>query len=42
MTQEDLAEEPLKAEGERLINTAVPSFNKQATEKAVGVVFGKC
>ena len=32
---------PLKAEGERLIQTAVPAFNKLATEKGVGVLFVK-
>lgn len=32
---------PLKAEGERLIETAVPAFNKLATEKGVGVLFVK-
>ncbi|WP_111670559.1 WD40/YVTN/BNR-like repeat-containing protein [Algoriphagus litoralis] len=32
---------PLKAEGERLIQTAVPAFNKLASEKGVGVLFVK-
>jgi uncharacterized phage infection (PIP) family protein YhgE len=32
---------PLKAEGERLIETAVPTFNKLASEKGVGVLFLK-
>jgi len=33
--------EPLKAEGERLINTAIPAFNKLASDAGVGVLFGK-
>lgn len=32
---------PLKAEGERLIQTSVPAFNKLASEKGVGVLFVK-
>jgi hypothetical protein len=32
---------PLKAEGERLVQTAVPAFNKLASEKGVGVLFVK-
>jgi photosystem II stability/assembly factor-like uncharacterized protein len=32
---------PLQAEGKRLIETAVPAFNKLATEKGVGVLFVK-
>ena len=32
---------PLKAEGERLIQTAVPAFNQLASEKGVGVLFVK-
>lgn len=32
---------PLKAEGERLIQSAVPAFNKLASEKGVGVLFVK-
>jgi photosystem II stability/assembly factor-like uncharacterized protein len=32
---------PLKGEGERLIQTAVPAFNKLASEKGVGVLFVK-
>lgn len=32
---------PLKAEGERLIETAVPAFNKLASEKGIGVLFVK-
>jgi len=32
---------PLKAEGERLIQTAVPALNKLASEKGVGVLFVK-
>lgn len=32
---------PLKAEGERLIQKAVPAFNKLATEKGIGVLFVK-
>jgi hypothetical protein len=30
---------PLKAEGERLIQTAIPAFNQLAKEKGVGVLF---
>ncbi len=32
---------PLKAEGERLVQTAVPAFNKLASDKGVGVLFLK-
>ncbi|AMQ56215.1 WD40/YVTN/BNR-like repeat-containing protein [Algoriphagus sanaruensis] len=32
---------PLKAEAERLLQTAIPAFNKLATEKGVGVLFVK-
>lgn len=32
---------PLQAEGKRLIETAVPAFNKLASEKGVGVLFVK-
>ncbi|OOG76168.1 glycosyl hydrolase [Algoriphagus sp. A40] len=32
---------PLETEGKRLIETAVPAFNKLATEKGVGVLFVK-
>jgi hypothetical protein len=32
---------PIKAEGDRLIQTAVPAFNKQASKKGVGVLFVK-
>jgi hypothetical protein len=32
---------PLQTEGKRLIETAVPAFNKLATEKGVGVLFVK-
>ncbi len=32
---------PLKAEGDRLLQTAIPAFNKLATEKGVGVLFVK-
>lgn len=32
---------PLETEGKRLIETAVPAFNKLATEKGVGVLFLK-
>ncbi|MDF2157288.1 glycosyl hydrolase [Algoriphagus sp. CAU 1675] len=33
--------EPLKAEGDRLIQTAIPAFNKLANEAGVGVLFVK-
>lgn len=32
---------PLQTEGKRLIETAVPAFNKLATEKGIGVLFVK-
>jgi photosystem II stability/assembly factor-like uncharacterized protein len=32
---------PLQAEGKRLIETAVPAFNRMASEKGVGVLFVK-
>ncbi|MBA4298560.1 MAG: glycosyl hydrolase [Cyclobacterium sp.] len=32
---------PLQAEGKRLIETAVPAFNKLASEKGIGVLFVK-
>lgn len=32
---------PLETEGKRLIETAVPAFNKLASQKGVGVLFVK-
>jgi hypothetical protein len=33
--------EPLKAEGTRLLETAIPAFNKLVSENGIGVLFVK-